>query len=115
MYDPATICHDTIFSFQHNTFQWLVTLSCFTLSGAVIAIALFHVTRENKKICFLVIVVVLAIHLLIACGFMLFFFHVPQMQKIGQKESLSKTIQMHGGKVVTSWSRSGWLSLVVDG
>lgn len=73
---PASV----LWLIQISTVQWLVVLLSFILSGGVLALAIWPTVNEfsgNKSKSYTLIAIVLAIHLLLACGFMLCFFHVP--------------------------------------
>jgi len=61
-----------------TAWQWLCVLLGAGLSGAVLAIPLYPAVRNNAvRGATLLMVVILGLHLLLACGFMLYFFHLP--------------------------------------
>jgi hypothetical protein len=63
---------------QVSWWQWLCVLAGAGMSGYVLFLPIWPAVRDQAaKSAVLVMVVVLALHLLLACGFMLYFFHVP--------------------------------------
>ena len=53
------------------------------LSGAVLLLAIWPAVQDHtKKIGIVLISIVLVLHILLACGFMLYFFHVPDTYAI---------------------------------
>ena len=73
---PASV----VWLIQISSVQWLTVLLSFGLSGGVLALALWPTVDEfsaNKSKSYTLIAIVLALHLLLASGFMLCFFHVP--------------------------------------
>jgi len=63
---------------QVSWWQWLCVLAGAGMSGYVLFLPIWPAVRDQAaKSAVIVMVVVLALHLLLACGFMLYFFHVP--------------------------------------
>ena len=65
---------------QISLVQWVVVLVSFVISGGVLALAIWPIVNEfsgNKSKSYILIGTILALHLLLASGFMLLFFHVP--------------------------------------
>jgi len=63
---------------QVSWWQWLCVLAGAGMSGYVLFLPIWPAVRDQAaKSAFIVMGVVLALHLLLACGFMLYFFHVP--------------------------------------
>jgi len=63
---------------QINALQWILVLAGAGLSGAVLVLSLYpHFKEHAAKSCVVLICVIVALHFLLACGFMLYFFHAP--------------------------------------
>merc|ERR1719309_895465 len=63
---------------QISWWQWLCVLAGAGMSGYVLFLPIWPAVRDQAaKSAIIVMGVVLALHLLLACGFMLYFFHVP--------------------------------------
>jgi len=63
---------------QVSWWQWLCVLAGAGLSGYVLFLPIWPAVRDQAaKSAVIVMAIVLALHLLLACGFMLYFFHVP--------------------------------------
>jgi len=63
---------------QVSWWQWLCVLAGAGMSGYVLFLPIWPAVRDQAaKSAVVVMVLVLALHLLLACGFMLYFFHVP--------------------------------------
>merc|ERR550532_3042139 len=63
---------------QYSWWQWLCVLLGAGLSGAVLFTPLWPAVRDGaSKGAWVVMGIVLCLHLLLACGFMLYFVHVP--------------------------------------
>ena len=70
--------------------QWILVLVSFFLSGGVLLLALWPIVNEFSAVKtkgYTIIAVVLGLHLLLASGFMLCFFHVPSAQPINVNDS----------------------------
>lgn len=76
IYIPVSI----LWSIQIGWLQWLLVLIAALLSGSVLLLTLLPPLRLSRHK-FLLIVGIISCHLLLAAGFMLFFFHVPQATK----------------------------------
>lgn len=76
IYIPVSI----LWSIQVAWLQWLLVLLAALLSGSVLLTALMPPLRLSRHK-FLLIVGIISCHLLLAAGFMLFFFHVPKATK----------------------------------
>lgn len=72
IYVPVSI----LWLIQNSAVQWILVIVGTALSGGVIVLTLWPVFKENKGGVVLIVVIV-ALHLLLATGFMLYFFHVP--------------------------------------
>ncbi|KAF2884114.1 hypothetical protein ILUMI_22082 [Ignelater luminosus] len=72
IYIPVSI----LWTIQVVWFQWLLVLIAALLSGSVLVYTLMPALRLSRHKCFLILGV-LGCHLLLAMGFMLYFFHVP--------------------------------------
>ena len=65
-------------SFQLSAVQWSLVLIGFGLSGGVLALSLWpDLSKKSAKFGTILVVVVVGLHLLLACSFMLAFFHAP--------------------------------------
>lgn len=74
IYIPVSI----LWLIQVSWFQWICVLAGAGLSGAVLFMPIWPAVRDGaSKSAVLVMVVILGLHLLLACGFMLYFFHAP--------------------------------------
>jgi len=63
---------------QVSWWQWICVLAGAGMSGYVLFLPIWPAVRDQAaKSAIIVMAVVLALHLLLACGFMLYFFHVP--------------------------------------
>ncbi len=88
IYIPVSV----LWLIQYSAVQWLLVLLGAGLSGGVIVFTLFPVLRANASKSYVVIVVVIvALHLLLACGFMLYFFHVPA-RPIGEGKPTAEVV-----------------------
>ncbi|XP_055389138.1 protein YIPF1 [Condylostylus longicornis] len=61
---------------QYSILQWSLVLSAALISGLVLILVLTPAIRNSKISMFLIVGIILA-HFLLAAGFMLYFFHVP--------------------------------------
>lgn len=73
IYIPVSI----LWSIQVGWLQWLLVLIAALLSGSVLLLTLMPPLRLSRHK-FLLIIGIISCHLLLAAGFMLFFFHVPE-------------------------------------
>ena len=74
IYIPVSV----LWTIQYPIFQWTLALGGAGLSGAVLLLAIWpSVQNHPKKMGIILIGVVLLLHLLLACGFMMYFFHGP--------------------------------------
>ena len=74
IYIPVSV----LWTIQISAFQWSLVLVGAGLSGAVLLLAIWPSVQDHaKKIGIILVVIVLVLHILLACGFMLYFFHVP--------------------------------------
>ena len=72
IYIPVSV----LWTIQYPIFQWTLALGGAGLSGAVLLLAIWpSVQNHPKKMGIILIGVVLLLHLLLACGFMMYFFH----------------------------------------
>lgn len=62
--------------FQFSFLQWLLVITAATLSGTALVFVLRPAIR-NSRLSLILIVGIVAAHFLLACSFMLYFFHVP--------------------------------------
>lgn len=72
IYIPVSV----LWSIQINFLQWSLLLSATFISGSVLLLTLMPALRLSRHKLFLSIGILLC-HLLLAAGFMLYFFHVP--------------------------------------
>lgn len=94
---PASV----VWLIQISSVQWLTVLLSFGLSGGVLALALWPTVDEfsaNKSKSYTLIAIVLALHLLLASGFMLCFFHVPNTGVI-QSETTKSNVTLAASMV----------------
>ena len=74
IYIPVSV----LWTIQNSAFQWTLVLAGAGLSGAVLLLAIWPSIKDHaKNVGFILAVVVIFLHILLACGFMLYFFHVP--------------------------------------
>lgn len=74
IYIPVSV----LWTIQNSAWQWSLVLAGAGLSGAVLLLSIWPAVQDHtKKIGVVLISIVLALHILLACGFMLYFFHVP--------------------------------------
>lgn len=74
IYIPVSI----LWVIQFNWFQWLLVAVGAVMSGLVLVFVFWPAVREeDKKIAWSIIVVIFLLHLALAVGFKLYFFHVP--------------------------------------
>jgi len=70
-----------LWTIQNALLQWCLVGAATAVSGAVLVMALWNNTVKDsgvrKNVGFMLIAAVIALHLLLAMGFMLYFFHVP--------------------------------------
>lgn len=72
IYIPVSV----LWTIQYPIFQWTLALGGAGLSGAVLLLAIWpSVQNHPKKMGIILIGIVLVLHLLLACGFMMYFFH----------------------------------------
>jgi len=68
---------------QVSWWQWICVLAGAGLSGSVLFLPIWPAVRDQAaKSAVIVMVVVVTLHLLLACGFMLYFFHVPAVSQV---------------------------------
>jgi len=101
IYVPVSI----LWLIQVSWWQWLCVLLGAGLSGAVLFTPLWPAVRDGaSKGAWVVMGIVLCLHLLLACGFMLYFFHVPPTSggaagSNNVTEVVTKVQQQEGGAV----------------
>jgi len=100
IYVPVSI----LWLIQVSWWQWLCVLLGAGLSGAVLFTPLWPAVRDGAaKGAWVVMGIVLCLHLLLACGFMLYFFHVPPTSggagPTNVTEVVTKVQQQEGGPV----------------
>jgi len=100
IYVPVSI----LWLIQVSWWQWLCVLLGAGLSGAVLFTPLWPAVRDGaSKGAWVVMGIVLCLHLLLACGFMLYFFHVPPTSggagPTNVTEVVTKVQQQEGGPV----------------
>jgi len=77
VYIPVSV----LWLIQYSAVQWLLAIIGAGLSGAVIVLTLLPVLKANAaKSCVGILAVIVILHVLLACGFMLYFFHTPDHQ-----------------------------------
>jgi len=76
-----------LWTIQISGLQWFLCGAAFLLSSGVLVFALWNNSVKDsgvrKNFGFVLIAVVIALHLLLALGFMLYFFHVPNAHETG--------------------------------
>lgn len=72
IYIPVSI----LWTIQVNWLQWLLVIVGACVSGYVLLLTLMSYLRPSKYKIFLILAII-GCHLLLAAGFMLYFFHVP--------------------------------------
>ncbi len=90
---------------QNSVVQWILAVGGAALSGAVIVFALYPALRQHVGgKANMIILVVAALHLLMACGFMLCFFHVPSTAQaaIPQNSTLADEATTSDGNVTNN-------------
>jgi len=76
IYIPVSI----LWLIQVSWWQWLCVLAGAGLSGYVLFLPIWPAVRDQAaKSAVIVMAIIVALHLLLACGFMLYFFHVPAL------------------------------------
>jgi len=100
IYIPVSI----LWLIQVSWWQWLCVLLGAGLSGAVLFTPLWPAVRDGaSKGAWIVMGIVLCLHLLLACGFMLYFFHVPPTSGAGPSNAtevvVTKVQQQEGESV----------------
>jgi len=100
IYIPVSI----LWLIQVSWWQWLCVLLGAGLSGAVLFTPLWPAVRDGaSKGAWIVMGIVLCLHLLLACGFMLYFFHVPPTSGTGPSNAtevvVTKVQQQEGESV----------------
>ena len=80
-------------SYQVSWWQWICVLAGAGLSGYVLFLPIWPAVRDQAaKSAVIVMAVVIALHLLLACGFMLYFFHVPPVAGGGGGDNTTHTV-----------------------
>lgn len=88
IYIPVSI----LWLIQYSWWQWICVLAGAGLSGAVLFMPIWPAVRDGAtKSAVIVMVVILGLHLLLACGFMLYFFHVPPTPEGGAMSNTTIT------------------------
>lgn len=82
IYIPVSV----LWSIQINLLQWLLVLIAAFISGSVLLLTLMPALRLSKHK-FLLMLGIVSCHLLLAMGFMLYFFHVPNSTIIHHTDS----------------------------
>ena len=85
---------------QVSIVQWALVIVSFLLSGGVLLLALKPMIEEfisDKSKAYTIIAAILALHLLLAAGFMLCFFHVPSNNS--EVVKATSTTASIGGKI----------------
>jgi len=78
---------------QVSWWQWLCVLAGAGLSGYVLFLPIWPAVRDQAaKSAVIVMAIVLALHLLLACGFMLYFFHVPAVAGSGSHNTTQAVV-----------------------
>ena len=90
IYIPVSV----LWTIQNSVWQWGLVLAGAGLSGAVLLLAIWPSVQDHtKKIVIILIGIVLLLHILLACGFMLYFFHVPESKVMNVESNLSSAIK----------------------
>jgi hypothetical protein len=80
IYIPVSI----LWSIQINLLQWLLVLIAALLSGSVLLFTLLPALRLSRHK-FVLMIGIISCHLLLAAGFMLYFFHAPEHNPVVEK------------------------------
>jgi len=89
IYIPVSI----LWLIQVSWWQWICVLAGAGLSGYVLFLPIWPAVRDQAaKSAVIVMAVVIALHLLLACGFMLYFFHVPPVAGGGGGDNTTHTV-----------------------
>lgn len=75
IYIPVSI----LWVIQISFLQWILVISAAFVSGSVLILILTPALRVSK-ISIIIAIGIIAAHFLMATGFMLYFFHVPEQQ-----------------------------------
>jgi len=103
IYIPVSV----LWLIQYSWWQWLCVLAGAGLSGAVLFMPIWPAVRDGaSRGAVVVMAVVLALHLLLACGFMLYFFHVPPTTE-GTGPSSTVTPEISSIKAVEAAAGAG--------
>ncbi|XP_055914160.1 protein YIPF1 [Eupeodes corollae] len=86
VYIPVSI----LWVIQISILQWLLVLTAALASGSVL-IAVLTPALRNSKISFFLMIGILGAHFLLAAGFMLYFFHVPNSTTLTLTNNLMQT------------------------
>ena len=90
IYIPVSV----LWTIQISWWQWGLVLAGAGLSGAVLVLAIWPSVQDHtKKIGFILIGIVLLLHILLACGFMLYFFHVPATTVINVESKEASSLE----------------------
>ena len=90
IYIPVSV----LWTIQNSVWQWGLVLAGAGLSGAVLLLAIWPSVQDHtKKIVIILIGIVLLLHILLACGFMLYFFHVPESKVINVESNVGSVIK----------------------
>lgn len=93
IYVPVSI----LWLIQVSWWQWLCVLLGAGLSGAVLFTPLWPAVRDGaSKGAWVVMGIVLCLHLLLACGFMLYFFHVPPTSGTAGPTTVTEVVTKEG-------------------
>ncbi|XP_044002442.1 protein YIPF1 isoform X2 [Aphidius gifuensis] len=68
-----------LWTIPNDWFQWILVGLAFSLSGGVLIRSLFPIITGKQKSIY--VAAILGMHFLLAAGFMLYFFHVPKLEK----------------------------------
>ena len=94
IYIPVSV----LWTIQNSVWQWGLVLAGAGLSGAVLLLAIWPSVQDHtKKIVIILIGIVLLLHILLACGFMLYFFHVPESKVINVESNAGSVLKRTQG------------------
>ena len=78
---------------QVSWWQWLCVLAGAGLSGYVLFLPIYPAVRhQTARAALIVMAVIVTLHLLLAVGFMLYFFHVPAVAAGGNIKPVNSTV-----------------------
>ncbi|XP_046405706.1 protein YIPF1 [Ischnura elegans] len=79
IYIPVSV----LWVIQVGWLQWLLVVIGAVLSGSVLLMTIWPAVENNhRRVSCAIVITMLALHILLAAGFMLYFFHVPPLEEV---------------------------------